>query len=69
MADLTFVDKQILENILDMKGGFVLDFSNRSFQEIVSDATGLDIYSEKYQGNGASKANLLRSFWTKESNQ
>ena len=69
MADLTFSDKQILENLLKMKGGYVLDFSNRSFQEIVSDATGLDINSEKYQDFGTSKANLLRSFWAKESNQ
>ena len=69
MADLSFTDKQILENILEMKSGYVLDFSNRSFQEIVSDSTGLDIYSEKYQDKGTSKANLLRSFWTKESNQ
>lgn len=69
MADLSFNDKQILENILDMKSGYVLDFSNRSFQEIVNDATGLDIYLEKYQDKGTSKANLLRSFWAKESDQ
>lgn len=69
MAELSFIDKQILENILEMGSGYVLDFSNRSFQEIVSDSTGLDIYSEKYQDKGNSKANLLRSFWAKESNQ
>lgn len=69
MADLSFADKQNLENILEMKSGYVLDFSNRSFKEIVGDATGLDINSEKYQDIGTSKANLLRSFWTKESNQ
>jgi len=69
MADLTFTDKQILENLLEMKNGFVLDFSNRSFQELVSDTTGLDITSERYQDFGTSKANMLRSFWTKESNQ
>jgi hypothetical protein len=69
MADLSFTEKQILENILEMRSGFVLDFTNRSFQEIVSDATGLDIYLEKYEDGGTSKANLLRSFWAKESNQ
>ena len=69
MADLTFSDKQILENLLEMKNGYVLDLSNRSFQEIVYDATRLDINSEKYQDHGTSKANLLRSFWAKESNQ
>ena len=69
MADLTFSDKQILENLLEMKNGYVLDLSNGSFQEIVYDATGIDINSEKYQDHGTSKANLLRSFWAKESNQ
>ena len=69
MADLSFTDKQILENILELKSGYVLDFSNRSFQEIISDSTGVDIYSEKYQDKGSPKANLLRSFWAKESNQ
>lgn len=69
MAELSFIDKQILQNILEMGSGYVLDFTNRSFQEIVSDSTGFNIYSEKYQDEGTSKANLLRSFWTKESNQ
>ncbi|MEP7253098.1 MAG: abortive infection family protein [Ginsengibacter sp.] len=69
MATLSFIDKQTLENVLEMGSGYVLDFTNRSFQEIVIDSTGLDIYSEKYQDHGTSKANLLRSFWTKESNQ
>ena len=68
MSDLTFSEKQILENILEMRSGYVLDFSNRSFQEIVHDATGRDIYSEKYKDFGESKANLLRSFWAKEPN-
>ena len=43
MADLSFTDKQILENILEMNSGYVLDFTNRNFQEIVSDAKGLEI--------------------------
>ena len=69
MADLSFHEKQILENLLDMRGGYVLDFTNRTFDEIVYDATGLDIYADKYQINGGSKANLLREFWSIESNQ
>jgi len=69
MANLSFVEKQVLENILDMDNGYVLDLSNRNFREIVYDATDLDIYSEKYNDYGESKANRLRSFWTKESNQ
>lgn len=69
MADLSFAEKQVLENILEMRNGFVLDLSNRSFREIVFDTTNLDIYSDKYKDFGESKANLLRCFWKKESNQ
>ncbi len=69
MADLSFGEKQILENWLEMKSGYVLDFTNTTFQEIVFDASGIDIYHEKYQSQGKSKANLLRSFWQKESSQ
>ena len=68
MADLSFAEKQILENLFEMSSGYVMDLSNRKFQELAQDATGLDIYSDKYKDQGTSKANLLRSFWQKESN-
>lgn len=45
-----------------MGSGYVLDFSNRTFQEFVFDSTGLDIDSEEVGGLG-SKASRLRYFW------
>ena len=51
-----------------MVAGYVLDFSNRTFQEFISDCTGHDIYDQKYSAKGESKANRLRSFWQSEPN-
>jgi hypothetical protein len=64
MADLTNLDKHKLELLLDMGGGYVLNFSNRTFADFFLDSIGLDIDSN-YSG---SKANRLRGFWRRESN-
>ena len=68
MADLTSTEKQKLEKILEMGGGYVLDFSNRSFREFVEENTGIDIYSEGFENYGTSKANRLRSYWNQKDN-
>lgn len=53
-----------------MSGGYVLDFSNRTFAEFVLDSTGKDVYGTKYNNfnTSGSKANRLRSFWAIEPN-
>ena len=68
MADLTFIEKAKLESFLGMKSGYVMDFTDRTFQEFVGDATGIDIYDAKYNYSSGSKANRLRGFWKIESN-
>lgn len=68
MADLSFDDKRKLERILDMGGGYVLDFSNRTLTEFVFDHTGLNIGDPKYDRGSGSKAQRLRAFWEKEPN-
>ncbi len=68
MADLTSVDKLKLEKILEMETGFVLDFSDRTFQNFIIENTYLDIDEDKYRDGGNSKAKRLREFWAKESN-
>jgi len=68
MSDLTFNEKRKLEQCFGMKSGFVLDFSDRTFREFVLDATGRDIFDEKYRYASGSKANRLRAFWQKEDN-
>ncbi len=45
-----------------MSDGYVLDFSNRTFQEFILESTGLDI-DENTVGGFGSKATRLRYFW------
>lgn len=68
MAELTYLEKLNFENLFGMKSGYVLDFSDRTFQEFVGSVTGLDIYENKYNVHSGSKANRLRAFIKEESN-
>jgi len=68
MSNLTYVEKRKLEQLLGMNSGYVLDFSNRTFAEFVSDSTGRDIYDSTYDYASGSKANRLRAFWQREPN-
>lgn len=69
MSDLTNIEKRKFETLLGMESGYVLGFSNRTFDEFVIDSTGLSILEEKYCSASGSKANRLREFWKLESNQ
>lgn len=64
MSNLFVVEKIKLEKLFEMGSGYVLDFSNNSFQSFVFDSVGIDIYSGNY--GEASKANLLRVFFSQE---
>ena len=58
MAKMDFIEKDCFERLFGMGSGYVLDFSNRSFQEFVYSVMQIDIYA-KY--SGLSKAKILRS--------
>lgn len=58
MAKMDFIEKDYFERLFGMGSGYVLDFSNRSFQEFVCSIMQIDIYA-KYPG--LSKAKILRS--------
>lgn len=68
MSNLTSTEKQKLEKQFGMGGGYVLDFSNRTFAEFILENTELDIDSSDYDYGSNSKANRLREFWKKENN-
>jgi hypothetical protein len=68
MADLSYADKRIIEKLMGMGSGYVLDFSNRTFEEFVYDAIGINIYESKYDFESGSKANRLRAFFKLDSN-
>lgn len=67
MADLKQTEKLKLEKVFEMSGGYVLDFSNSTFQQFVYDITKIDIYNSKFEHFGDSKAKRLRAFWQIES--
>lgn len=69
MSDLTNTEKRKFEKLFGMSSGYVLDFSNRTFDDFVVDSTGLSILEEKYNKDSGSKANRLRAFWSLEQNQ
>lgn len=62
MAELNYQDKETIEDFLEMKSGYVLDFSNRTFQEFIYRSVKKDIYDPIYNYASGSKANLLRRF-------
>lgn len=68
MSDLNYMEKRKLERALNMGSGYVIDFSNRTFQEFFHDSIGIDIYDSKYNYNSGSKANRMRAFWDLEPN-
>jgi uncharacterized protein (TIGR02391 family) len=68
---LSLPDKAFLEGVFGMEGGYVLDFSNASFETFFAELN-IGIYDDsKYPNNGASdsKANRLRAFWKSANNQ
>jgi abortive infection Abi-like protein len=67
MSDLTNLEKRKFEQLLGMSSGYVLDYSNRTFQEFVIDSTSRDPYDARYN-HGSSKANRLRGLWLHEGN-
>lgn len=67
MSSLTPRERRKLEELLEMSGGYVLDFSNPTFARFFDEELSLDIYSGAYSDRGSSKANHLRSFWSHES--
>ena len=51
-----------------MRGGYVLDFSDRRMTEFFNEEFGINVYDEKYDFDfpSKSKANRLRGIWLKE---
>src|ERR1700682_5193173 len=68
MSDLTLNEKYRLQKLFEMGSGYVLGFSNRTFQEFVLGSTGKNIFEDTYNNSSGSKANRLRAFWHREPN-
>lgn len=58
MASIDFIERGYFEQLFGMGSGYVLDFTNREFQEFVYEKIQIDVYA-KYPG--LSKAKILRN--------
>ena len=65
MSHLSTIDQRILRDYLQMRGGYVLDFTNQTFQQAILDFCGEDIYANKYADFGESKGKRLHCFFCK----
>lgn len=66
MAKLTFEQKELIEDVFGMGGGFLLDFNNRMFVEFMKDVVSYDVF---FKYGKKSKAKVFREFCEKESEQ
>ena len=53
---------RLLDDIFEMGGGYVLDFSNRTFSEFFKDELDIDIDHPSFEIEGTSKAKRLRYY-------
>ena len=63
MSSLKTNEKQILESLLRMGSGYVLNFSDRTISEFFKDHISVDLYEKSYDYGSGSKANRIRGFW------
>ncbi len=63
MSILTHIEKQKLEREFGMGSGYVLSFSNRTFDDFFREVVGVEIYSSRFELASGSKANRMRAFW------
>ncbi len=60
-SGVSTLDLRVIERVLEMGGGYVLDFTDRTFSEFFSEH-GVPIDDPRFSSKGTSKANRLRYF-------
>jgi len=66
MSSIGHLEKEYFEELFDMDSGYVMEFTNESFERFFKTTVGDDIYDDKYSEFGTSKAKRLRSYWDNE---
>lgn len=56
------IDFRVIDKVFGMEGGYVLDFSNRTFAEFFREELGVDINDPRWEAQGGSKAKRLRYY-------
>jgi hypothetical protein len=59
---LRAIDRRLIDDLFEMGGGYVLDFTDRTFSEFFAEELGVRIDDARYRVEGTSKAKRLRSF-------
>lgn len=54
------IEKEMFEDAFDMRGGYVLDFNNRTFGEFIAENLGFDVWADSRYAQ-LSKAKALRA--------
>lgn len=62
MTDLTAFERRKLEKLFGMGGGYVLNFSDRTYADFFIDYR-VEIDAPQYRTGGDSKAKRMRTFW------
>ncbi|PVM90873.1 hypothetical protein DDF62_08690 [Caulobacter radicis] len=62
MTDVRAVDIMLVDDLFEMSGGYVLDFTDRTFGDFFRHEVKVDIDAARYSLNGNSKAKRLRCF-------
>ena len=62
MSNIRSIDMLFLDDVFEMGGGYVLNFSDRTFSEFFREELGINIDDPAYALNGGSKAKRLRCF-------
>ena len=65
MSSLSVSEQHHFQKVLDMSGGFVLDFTDATFGAFFK-RHSINIHSTQYQVYGTSKAKKMRGFWERE---
>lgn len=66
MDRLDYLTTEAVEDLFDMRSGYVIDFTNKSFQRFIRGTIGIDIYNDKNYKEPYSKANKLRQIMNTE---
>lgn len=61
-AKIRSIDMRLIDDLFDMGGGYVLNFSNKTFAEFFSEELGINIDDSRFDVEGTSKAKRLRFF-------
>lgn len=62
MSNIRSVDMILIDQFFDMGGGYVLNFSDRTFAHFFAEELNIDIDAPHYARHGTSKAKRLRCF-------